>query len=88
MEASGWYPTELLAWIQNQDPKKFVAIFFLTGQLIRILTFPFFPLIFNLNSAILLLKELLPTLKLGTSLFRPCSDEMRTTSKPKQVLEF
>ena len=38
MPHAGWYPTELLAWIQNQDPKKLTAIFFLAGKLIRMLT--------------------------------------------------
>jgi hypothetical protein len=36
----GWYPTELLMWIQNQDPKKLVGygigIFLLAGKLILI----------------------------------------------------
>ena len=26
---AGWYPTELLAWIQNQDPKILAGIFLL-----------------------------------------------------------
>ena len=48
---AGWYPIELLAWIQNQDPK--IGIFLLAGKLIRILTFPLIiPLIFTLSFSV------------------------------------
>ena len=34
-----------------------------------------------------LLKNLVSILKTGAKFFRPCSDEMGTTTKPEQILE-
>jgi hypothetical protein len=44
---AGWYPIELLTWIQNQDPITLVGygieIAKIAGKLIRIQTFPLSP---------------------------------------------
>jgi hypothetical protein len=84
----GWCPSELLPWIQSQDPKEIVglgiAMFLIAGKLARNLTlfffdFPNFSLLLSGNDVLLVLgniKEKVMSLKLA---FSSTADDVQDT---------